>query len=371
MRTDTLFLTLNVFSATGGIEKVCKILGKALYERSVEKEQRLMVWSMHDKEADVEGNLYFPGEIYKCFHASKARFVSAAVQQGLQSKLVILSHTNLLLVGWLIKKLSPKTKIVLLAHGIEIWNKFPKTKRRMLAAMDQVWAVSRYTKTKILEQQGLTENRVSVLNNCLDPFLTASKNVIDPAFLKSRYGLAATDKILFTLTRLSSKEKYKGYDDVITALEQINDPSIKYIIGGKADDKEITVVNEQVDKAGLKGKVILAGFIAENEVAAHYKMSDCYIMPSSGEGFGVSFIEAMFYGVPVIGGNADGSRDALQNGELGTAVRPGNIPQIKDAIKKIMDAPEKHKPDHEQLMNHFGYPVYKERLGNLLAEVIV
>src|SRR6218665_2089491 len=100
MRNDVLFLTLNVFSATGGIEKVCRIAGKALYERSVEKQERLMIWSMHDKVGDADGNVYFPSELYKCFGARKASFVQKAVRQGAASKIVVLSHINLLMVAW-------------------------------------------------------------------------------------------------------------------------------------------------------------------------------------------------------------------------------------------------------------------------------
>jgi glycosyltransferase involved in cell wall biosynthesis len=371
MRTNTLFLTLNIFSATGGIEKVCRIAGKVLFESGVEANSRVMIWSMHDKEGAADGNMYFPSELYRCFGASKAKFLKAAVQQGVQSKQVILSHVNLLLVGWLIKKISPSTKLVLMAHGIEIWDKFPKYKAMMLAAVDHVWAVSNYTRSKIFQQHGLPATKVSVLNNCLDPYLTDYKNVNVPDSLKKRYGLSATDKILFTLTRLSSNEKYKGYDDVITALQQLNDPSIKYIIAGKADNEALNLVKATIEKAGLQQQVILAGFIADDEVAAHYKMSDCYIMPSSGEGFGVSFIEAMFYGVPVIGGNADGSMDALLNGSLGTMVTPSNIEEIKTAIKLVLGNRNKHIPDHDILLKNFGYESYKERLNELLNKRLI
>ncbi|RYD54177.1 MAG: glycosyltransferase family 1 protein [Sphingobacteriales bacterium] len=370
MHTDTLFLTLNIFSATGGIEKVCRIAGKALYETSVQTDRRLMIWSMHDKEGSVEGNPYFPSEVYSCYGARKASFVREAVQQGIQSKTVLLSHINLLMVGWMIKKISPKTRVILMAHGIEIWGRISKTKSLMLGAVDNIWAVSNYTRQRVMDHHGVPSDKIAVLNNSLDPFLPAAKNITVPDELYIRYGIRPGQKILFTLTRLSAKEKYKGYDDVVTALADLKDPSIKYIIAGKADAVEMQLMQQKISEAGLAEQVVLAGFIPEDEVAAHFKMSDCYIMPSSKEGFGIVFIEAMFYGVPVIGGNADGTMDALKNGELGTAVTPGDVGQIQAAIMKVLADKAGNKSDQRLLIDSFSYSSYKERIGLLMNQQV-
>lgn len=369
MQTDTLFLTLNIFSATGGIEKVCKVAGKALYEKSVQEGSRLMIWSMHDKANAADGNSYFPSELYKCYEAKKARFVRDAVRQGRKSKIVLLSHINLLMVGWAIKKMSPKTSIILMAHGIEIWGDISATKSRMIGAVDHIWAVSKYTRQRIIESHGLAAEKVAVLNNCLDPFLPEAKNISAPTELFERYGLAAHNKILFTLTRLSSREKYKGYNDVITAIATLNDPSIKYILAGKADETELQAVRKLIGAAELEGQVILAGFIPEEELAAHFKLSDCYIMPSSKEGFGIVFIEAMFYGIPVIGGNADGTTDALKDGMLGATVEPGNVEAISNAITNVLSNLEAHLPEHKMLMKYFSFGTYKEGMEQLLGKI--
>jgi len=366
MKNDVFFLTLNVFSATGGIEKVCRVAGKALYEQSLEKQQRLMIWSMHDKEGNATDNLYFPTELYKCFGAKKASFVKEAVVQGVQSKTVILSHINLLMIGWLIKKISPATKIILMSHGIEIWGRVSKAKAMMLSIINEFWAVSHYTKGRIIQSHGIAENKIKVLNNCLDPYLPLPKNIVVSKGLKERYSIAEDEKVLFTLTRLSSKEKYKGYNDVITALVNLKNPKVKYIIGGKGDAVELAAMQEKIMASGIQDQVILAGFIPDEELAAHFKMSDCYIMPSSKEGFGIVFIEAMYYGIPVIGGNADGTMDALQNGELGIVVEPGNVNDIQSAIVEMLHQPTYHQPNQDLLKDFFSYPVYKKKLQELL-----
>src|SRR5690242_1820340 len=71
----TLFLTLRVFSETGGIEKVSRILGKSLHELISEHPgESLKILSMYDKQGD-EDEKYFPAFIFKGFGKKKLRFV--------------------------------------------------------------------------------------------------------------------------------------------------------------------------------------------------------------------------------------------------------------------------------------------------------
>src|SRR5436190_23254877 len=117
----TLFLTLRVFSATGGIEKVARAAGMALHElQRGQAEETLQIFSMYDDNGDAN-ETYFPASMFKGFGKNKFLFVLAAIRKGVNSKQVILSHANLLLPGFLIKIFSPKTRLVLMAHGIEVW----------------------------------------------------------------------------------------------------------------------------------------------------------------------------------------------------------------------------------------------------------
>ena len=136
---NILFLTLRVFSATGGIEKVCRLAGRALHLLSVENSNdKVKVFSMYDEPADVN-ELYFPAALFTGFGKSKVHFITAAIKEGIKNQLVILSHVNLLVVGFIIKLISPKTKVVLVAHGIEVWRIFPKWKKIMLNKFDLIY----------------------------------------------------------------------------------------------------------------------------------------------------------------------------------------------------------------------------------------
>lgn len=369
MRNDILFLTLRTFSATGGIEKVCRILGKALYEQSLQSNSKYAVCSMYDVNDDAADNPYFPTENFCGYGIRKLNFIQAMVRKGRDYDTLILSHINLLPIAWLLKKINPKKKIVLLAHGIEIWYPLSKRKRKMLDCCDAIFCVSNYTAATIISEHDLPPQICKVLNNCLDPFMPLPQKNVNTDALRERYGFTKTDKILFKLARLSESEKYKGYDKVIDAIQHLNNPTIKYIIAGKADAGELASLNEKIKKAGLEKQVVLAGFIPEEELANHFYLADLYLMPSTGEGFGVVYLEAMYYGLPVIAGNVDGSVDALDKGRLGTLVDPDDNAKLQKAIEVILQSPENYIPNHLRLLELFSYEQYKFKLNNLLDEV--
>ncbi|MDQ2864164.1 MAG: glycosyltransferase family 4 protein [Bacteroidota bacterium] len=366
----TLFLTLRIFSATGGIEKVCRIMGKALYEQSIENDGLVQVCSMYDKQEDAFNNPYFPAENFRGFGIRKLKFIKEMVQAGFTYQRVVLSHINLLPIGWFIKKIAPHTQLILLAHGIEIWYPLSKRKRRMLHQCNKILAVSSYTRNTIIQTHGIDEQKVQVLNNCLDPFLPLPSVFTKNEVLMQRYGFKGTDIILMALTRLASKERYKGYDKVIGAMATLQSkyPNIKYLIAGKYDSREKAFIDQLLKEKGLQDAVIIPGFIPDEELETHFAMSDLYVMPSRKEGFGIVFIEAMYYGLPVIAGNIDGSVDALLNGQLGQLVNPDDESEIAASITRFIENKKVFAPNRKLLTDNFSYEVYKQKLEQLTID---
>ncbi len=368
---NTIFLTLRVFSATGGIEKVCSLAGKALHEFSTTStNQNVKILSLYDEPGDIN-ELYFPATIFAGFGKHRFKFLLAALKEGRKSQTVILSHVNLLLVGFMIRLISPKTKLVLIAHGIEVWNKLPRWKKMMLNQFDKILPVSEFTKNKMIDLYHFPEVKFAVINNCIDPFLPLPLSAQKPVHLLKRYNFDFNDIILLTLTRIASKERYKGYDQVMKAVHDLKAqyPTIKYLMVGKYDRQEKNRIDAIIDRLNLKNHIVLAGFIPDEELAAHFSLANLYIMPSRKEGFGIVFIEAMFYGKPVIAGNMDGSVDALKNGAFGLLVNPTDQQQITDGIREVILNKEKYIPKHEEVMAHFSYDVYKEKLWKIMEQI--
>ncbi len=345
-------------------------MGKALYEQTILHDTDLQVLSMHDDDLSAENNKYFPTEKFKGYGAAKSNFVLAAIKESFKKDVVILSHINLLVVGWMIKKRNPSIKIYLIAHGIELWQPLSKLKQLLLKVCTKIIAVSNFTAQKVVSSQHIKINKTAVLNNCLDPFLQKPLLKEGCHATAKKYGISYNDKVIVTLTRLSSKERYKGYDIVLKALHvyKTKNSHFKYILAGKYDENEKFYIQNIIQQFQLQQQVILTGYLNDSDIAPLFALADLYIMPSSKEGFGIVFIEAMFYGVPVIAGNKDGSVDALLHGELGILVNPESVQEIENAIEKILQNPIAYKPNQLLLNNNFSYNTYKEKLYNILVQ---
>jgi phosphatidyl-myo-inositol dimannoside synthase len=364
-----LFLTLKTFSLTGGIEKVCRILTRALYDIHT-KSIAVHVASMYDKNSDIDLK-YITKKHFKGFSGHQIKFVLSAIIKGMRSDIVILSHINLLFVALVIKAFSPKTRVIIYAHGIEIWRPIKSWKQKFLKNKCELWSVSRYTAQKLTEFHQIPSGKIKVIPNCLDPYLEIPIVFNKSAKLLKRYNLTSQQPVLFTLTRLSSTELYKGYDLVIEILPELikKYPLIHYLLAGKADVKEKERLQELIAKNNLSQYVTLLGFLPDEELSEHFLLADVFVMPSRKEGFGLVFIEAAACGCKVIGGNQDGTTDALLNGQLGTLVDPERKEDIPQAIIQNL---EKERSNTSSLaiqslcLEHFSYQKYLQNIQKLL-----
>ncbi|MBE7178533.1 MAG: glycosyltransferase family 4 protein, partial [Mucilaginibacter polytrichastri] len=308
-----LFLTLNVFSKTGGIEKVCRIICRALFD-SFEEDglHSYKVLSSHDSPADRQA-VYIPQDRFRAFSQNRFRFFFSCIKEARTSGVVVISHINLTIPALVIKKLYPQTKIVLIAHGIEIWRKQRAWKHKLLMACNRIIAVSDFTRQQIVQLHKIPSQKIIVLNNCIDPFFEVPESFGKPAHLLKKHGLRTDQPVLFTLTRMLSSEKYKGYDNVIAALPSLcrKYPNLIYLLGGKYDiaekDRMLTIAR----KYGVEDHIHFIGFVADHELSNYFLLADVFCLPSKKEGFGIAFIEAMACGLPVVAGNRDGSVDAV------------------------------------------------------------
>lgn len=360
-----LFLYLDAFRQTGGIEKFNKAFMKALDDISKEDEFDYKAYSVCD---DIPDNRYVQVEKHKGFKNNKYSFAINAFLEGLKSDLVVIGHLNLASIGLLIKIFKPKKKIILVAHGIEVWGKQNILKSRFLKKVDLILAVSSFTRNNILEYNDVPSEKVVIFHNTLDPYFSIPDKREKPGYLLERYGLTEKDRIILTITRVKKEEYYKGYDKVLEALPSIikEVPEAKYILGGKYGPVEENRIRNIVSANKLGQYFILPGFIEEKELTDHYLLADVFILPSKKEGFGIVFIEAAVCGVPVIAGNKDGSVDALLNGKLGKLVDPDNSKELLNAIISLLKNPSSDQ--RNLVFENFGFERYKKRLRTLLVE---
>lgn len=363
------FLTLDTFLYTGGLEKFNRCFLKALHELTEEGSINANASAMYDVTCNEK---YFSANRYKAFKGNKWWCVLHSIFTGIQSKTFILGHINLALIGIVIKKIHPKTKLIVIVHGIDIWQQQTGFKKKLLQIVDEIWSVSNYTKQTMLQNNSyIQEQKIKIFPNTLDPYFSFPENFSKPNYLLQRYGITENTKIIVTVTRLASTEKFKGYDYIIALLKKINTTSeqpIHYVLCGKTDETELQRIQALIKQHNAEPYITLTGFVKDEELVHHYLLADAFVMPSKKEGFGIVFIEAMACGCKVIAGNKDGSVDALQNGALGKLINPDSIEELETAIKETL-ADTQHNPQElqQKVLAAFGFPIFKNRLKQYLS----
>jgi len=257
------------------------------------------------------------------------------------------------------------------AHGIEAWNIKSPMIRRSLDQADLILPVSEFTRDVMKADLRLPEEAFEVLYNTFNPaeFVVQPK----PPHLLSRYGLAADAPVILTVSRLESSEQYKGYDQMLDVMRLVLAavPGAKYILVGRGDD--LDRVTCSIKAKGLVDSVILAGFVPQEELPAHYALCDVFAMPSKKEGFGIVFLEALSCGRPVVAGNKDASVNALKNGELGLLVDPDDTNAIAEAtisvLKKTAASPLLFDPDElrRRVTGYFGQEAFRRHVRRILG----
>lgn len=341
MSKKIILFTLRTFSTTGGIQKMTRTLAYSLFHISKQKNWEFKLWSLYDSRYDLMKQYIEPGS-FVGFGRNKIKMGWNTLTKATKADIVILSHINLAMLGIIIKILRPKCRVWLVAHGIEVWRPLNVSKRLLIKKFaDKIICVSSFTKSQMIYWHQVNAEKCIVLNNVVDPFIKHPDEFEKPEYLLNRYNLTTKNQIVFTLTRLASSEQYKGYVQVIRAISALKTkfPNIKYILGGPFDQLEGKRIKELITHCGVEQQVIMTGFLKESELSDYFLLADLFVLPSKKEGFGIVFIEALSCGLPVVCGDADGSVDAIKNGELGTAINVNDLVQLETTIAAYLENP--------------------------------
>jgi glycosyltransferase involved in cell wall biosynthesis len=363
--------------AMGGIQTFSRFLVRGLKECHDNVE--LSVFAKNDVSAAEPED-----RAIACFHSlgmwsgwqRTPAFTLKLLQSGYRERpdLIVVAHANFAPVADWLKRLCG-IPFIAIGHGVEVWSKPARHADTALRNATKLFAVSNFTRARMAEVLELPLERIELLPNTFQPdkFVPAPK----PRFLLKRYGLGADQPVILTIARLASAERYKGYDQVLRALPRIREqfPDVRYVLGGRGPDR--ARVTSLVAQHRLEETVILAGYIPEHELCAHYNLCDVFAMPSKGEGFGIVFLEALSCGKPVVAGNKDGSADAVLNGRIGLLIDPDDPAQIADAIIQILsrrdsaEAIKERQRFRREAIDAYGYPRFVERLREIVDSVMV
>ncbi len=166
---------------------------------------------------------------------------------------------------------------------------------------DLIVAVSEFTRRTVIEKYGINPDKVEVVHNGV--LLNNKEKFYDVKIFPKDHIVSFVGRITIQKGPLYFVEAAKIVSEYV--------PNVKFLVTGSGD--MLPAMINRVAELGLSDKVIFTGFLRGKELDKIYAMSDVYVMPSVSEPFGITPLEAIANGTPVIISKQSGVSEVLNN----------------------------------------------------------
>lgn len=213
-------------------------------------------------------------------------------------------------------------------HGIEAWKPLRMRERIAINAAHSVIANSQ-----------ATVDRFKIEN---PKFVTLPVHVcplgISPLEVPAEGPSLALNRFALIVGRLVGASRYKGHDELLEVWGAVMQraPGLNLVIAGDGPDR--SRLEAKANSLNLNGRVTFTGFVNDQELQRLYRDCEFFIMPSTGEGFGLVYLEAMRAAKACIA--APGAAESVvENERTGIIVDPSSREQLLDAILRLATQP--------------------------------
>ena len=261
------------------------------------------------------------------------RFRNVAVDLLLQDEL---AHPSLF---WLNGRLRARVPypLVAIVHHLRSREQRPAwqnrcyraLERRYLASVDALVCVSQTTRQDVESLVGTGKPLVVAT-----PGGDGLPGAVSPAQIEARSLAPGPLRIIFAGSLIPRKELHT----LLAALARLRQESWSLTIAGSltAAPPYVQAIRRQLKTLGLTPKVALLGNLSRAELAARLAASHLLAVPSSYEGFGIVYLEAMRFGVPAVASTAGAAREIITPGRDGFLVPPGDAAALAECLRPLL-----------------------------------
>jgi glycosyltransferase involved in cell wall biosynthesis len=201
--------------------------------------------------------------------------------------------------------------------------------------VDVTTAISRYL-AELARRLGFYGRLLIIPNGVDTRTFHPDESRLEQSVIKKSLRIGERTRVIITVSRLVEKN---GIEDLVRAtalLAQTYAPSgLCVIIIG--DGHLRSRIESLIQELELIDYVHVLGSMENEAVASYLDIADVFVRPSYSEGLGVSFLEAMAAGVPIVGTPVGGIPDFLTDGQTGLFCRPDDPESIADAVTRILE----------------------------------
>jgi glycosyltransferase involved in cell wall biosynthesis len=197
--------------------------------------------------------------------------------------------------------------------------------RRMLRAASAVVGQSRNTLEHVKRIYGVTRS-----TELIPLGITRPPSIERGA--RGDFGLSVDAFVLVTVGRLVAR---KSTSQLVRALKASNRSNTHLLVVG--DGPDAAAVQNAAAEAGVSDRVHLLGHVSDEQKYRALSVADAFVSTSQHEGFGLVFLEAMAFGLPIICYDHGGQTDFLATGRTGHLIRLNDLDAFTQAICDLHD----------------------------------
>lgn len=285
---------------------------------------------------------------------SASQFVNLLVRKHGNSYDLVDAHDWLGIMGGMIAKKELDLPLMFHVHSTEVGRSVGRGSHVIKdieyeggQVADCIITVS-YAMKDELEKLGFPPDKIRVCWNGVDPnkYDSSKISLDEKKNLRLHYGIKDDENMLFFVGRLVT---VKGVDNLIKSMPSVlqDFPKTKLVVLGIGDLE--SKLKSMVEEIGVKDNVIFrTEFVSEKERIIHYAASDCVVLPSIYEPFGIVCTESMSMGKPTIVGarGTNGFREQIISvGEKqnGFHIDPYTPKDIAWGIKEVLSDKKRAK----------------------------
>lgn len=191
--------------------------------------------------------------------------------------------------------------------------------REGMAAADRVVAVSEWTKSIIVERYNISASKVTVVHNGILRRRVKAKTLV-----------REMEYVVTFLGRITYQKGPSYFVDAARIVQRYL-PGAHFVMAGSGD--LFAQVVEEVARSRMGSRFHFTGFLSSDEVDELWARTDVYVMPSVSEPFGITPLEAIQAGVPVIVSNQSGVSEVLPHA---IKVDFWDVEKLADSIVNIL-----------------------------------
>lgn len=344
------------FSKIGGIQRFNRKVLDSLNDLGIAS----TVLAVNDEVSDRDLLKY--KKVYTVNKKSPLSLIRFYAKTLFSTDLILLGHVNYLPLLVLYKLFNPSSNAVLFVHGVDVWNDPIFRKKRfydsmLLKLVDTVASVSQYTAEIMSREYQVPKSKFTIFPNVID----------GPIFTKSQY---SKESYFLSVTRMASHDKSKNIELVLRSFSQVlkDHPSVRLKIVGTGIflDSYRLLASE----LGIASNVDFLGRVDDDELLSLYKSAKAFVLPSDKEGFGIVYLEAWKYSLPVICSSKGASSEIVEHMKSGLVCNTDSPNELTEQMQLLLNdndlALKLGAAGAEKLRNFYLQPNMVQNLKGLI-----